>query len=307
MRATAPFPTEHQMTLVAAVAEHGGVSAAATALGISQPAVTAQLKKAESALRERLFVRTYRGLVPTAAGRAVAAFARRLEASRRSLVSSLRALSETDGGALVVGSSTTPGESWLPQRLSELRRKHPGADVRVVMGNSSETIARLESRAVDIAALGLAVRGRGLKCVEIGTDRIVAVAARGSRFAKGSLRPRSLADATFILREEGSATRRCALAGLKRIGITPSRLMPLASNEAVMRMAAAGLGIGMVSVHAASRLIDDGELARVRINGWKCRRHLYLARRADSKAPLVDELWTIAAKGGRSRGRESVR
>jgi DNA-binding transcriptional LysR family regulator len=300
MPASESFPTARQLSLIAAVTEHGGVSAAAAALGVSQPAVTAQLKSAEDALGRKLFERTKSGLVPTAAGRAVATFARRQEALRRGLVSSLTGLANGKPGALVVGASTSPGEHWLPERLSVMRRLYPGSEVRALIGNSSETLARFESRAVDIAVLGVSVRGRGVKCVEIGVDRIVPVAARGSRLARGFAGPRALADATFVIREEGSATRRCALASLKRIGVVPSRVMPVPSNEAVVRMAAADLGIGLVSLHAAQRLIDDGVLSVVRIHGWKCRRRLYVARRTGAASALVDALWEIATDGSRS-------
>jgi DNA-binding transcriptional LysR family regulator len=301
MTVSGAFPTARQMTLIAAVAEHGGVSAAATALGISQPAVTAQLKAAEEALRRKLFVRTKSGLVPTSAGRAVATFARRQEALRRGLVASLTDLADGKAGALVVGASTTTSEHWLPLRLSALRRAHPGAEVRALIGNSSETRARFESRAVDIAVLGASIRERGTKCVEIGVDRIVPVAARGSRFTRGFASPRSLADATFVIREEGSATRESALASLKRVGVVPSRVMPVPSNEAVVRMAAADLGIGLLSLHAAQALIDAGQLAVVRIHGWKCRRRLYLVRRVDAASPLVDALWEIATSRTRAK------
>jgi len=88
------FPTAHQLELIAAVADHGGVSAAAESLNISQPAVTAQLRSAEETIGQRLFVRTHTGLVPTAAGRAVAAFARRQISLRRGLMAAMAELSD---------------------------------------------------------------------------------------------------------------------------------------------------------------------------------------------------------------------
>jgi DNA-binding transcriptional LysR family regulator len=290
------FPTAHQLELIAAVAEHGGVSAAADALAISQPAVTAQLRAAEDAFGQRLFVRTHTGLVPTPAGRAVAAFARRQTSLRRGLLASLREFADGKGGALVIGGSTTPGEYWLPDQLSALRAQFPNADIRVILGNSRETLARLENGTVDVAAIGAKSRARGITFAEIDSDRIVAVAARGSRWARGGLRARTLAEAAFIVREEGSATRDCGLACLRRAGVVPKRLMQLTSNEAIARMAAADLGIGILSQRAAQGHVDDGRLAYVKIHEWKCRRRLYAARRSDVRNPLVDAFWAIAVK-----------
>lgn len=293
------FPTAHQLELIAAVAEHGGISAAAEAMEITQPAVTAQLRAAEKTLGQALFVRTHAGLVPTAAGRAVAAFARRQKSLRRGLMASMAEIGKGKTGTLVIGASTTPGEFWLPAPVSVLRGLYPDLDIRVVLGNSRETLERLESGAADVIAVGVRRRTRGLRFAQVAADRIVAVAARGSRWTRGDLRPRTLADATFVVREEGSATRECGLACLKRAGVTPTRLMPLSSNEAVARMTAADLGIGILSLHAAQPHIDERRLAFVRVHGWKCRRRLYVACRTDVKNPLVEAFWAIAVKKSR--------
>jgi DNA-binding transcriptional LysR family regulator len=290
------FPTAHQLALIAAVADHGGITKAAAALEISQPAVTAQIRAAEKALGQRLFVRTRGRLVPTPAGRAVASFARRQESSRRGLMAAMGDFAEGKGGALIVGSSTTPGEYYLPQWLSAFRRTHSAVDIGVVLGNSRDTLSRLESGAVDVAAVGAKTRARGLKFAEVAVDRIVAVAARGSRWARGSISARSLADAVFIVREEGSATRECGLASLKRVGVSATHLMPLATNEAVARMTSADLGIGILSYQAVEAHVAEGRLAVVRINRWKCRRRLYVVRRADVRNPLVDAFWSIATR-----------
>ena len=288
------FPTSHQLELIAAVAQHGGVSAAAEALSISQPAVTAQLRAAEHVIGHRLFVRTRAGLVPTPAGRAVAAFARRQNALRRGLMASMADLAEGKAGALAVGASSAPAERWLPLKLTDLRNSFPGINVTVITGNSQQMLEQLENGDIDVAAVGVRQRTRGLKFAEVASDRIAAVAARGSRLARGLIRARTLADAAFIVREEGSATRECGLRCLKRVGVSPKRLMPQSTNEAVARMAAADLGVGLLSQQAAQHHVDEGRLAYVRIAGWKCRRRLYVARRTDVPNPLVDLFWKAA-------------
>jgi len=160
-------------------------------------------------------------------------------------------------------------------------------------------LERLESGDVDVIAVGASRRTRSVRFAEIAADRIIAVAAAGSRWTRGDLRARTLADAAFVVREEGSATRDCGLACLRRAGVIPNRLMPVSSNEAVARMTAADLGIGILSLHAAQPHVDEGRLAFVRIHGWKCKRRLYVACRTDVKNPLVEAFWTIALKKSR--------
>jgi LysR family transcriptional regulator, low CO2-responsive transcriptional regulator len=294
MSARDVFPTARQLALVAAVADHGGVLAAAQSLGISQPAVTAQLRAAERLLGHALFRRTPSGMAPTPAGRAVAAYARRQSSQRRGLLASIAGLKAGRSGTLLVAGSSTTGEHWLPERVMTFRRRHPEVDVRVSIGNSEETLALIASGAVDVAVTGARKRLRGLAFFEVGMDNVVIVAARGSRWTRGTIRARSLAEATFVVREEGSASRAAGLACLRRLGIAPPRLMPLASNEAVARMAAADLGIGILSARSAQSHVEEGRLAVVRVHGFRCRARLYVCRRTDGANRLADEFVALA-------------
>ena len=302
MGARETFPTTRQLALIAAVADHGSVVAAAAALAVSQPAVTAQLRAAERALGHRLFRRAQTGLVPTAAGRAVAAYARRETMLMRSLVSSLAGLDDGTSASLAVAASSTPAEYWLPERVAEFRRRHPDADLRVTVGNSAEVLGLIASGAVEAAVTGSRGRLRGVSFVEVGRERVVAVAARDSRWARGTMRPRSLAEATFVVREEGSSVRDAALACLRRCGVLPRRLMPVTSNAAVARMAAADLGIGLLPARSAQPHIYEGELALVRIYGFRCRSRLYVCRRSDARSELIKDFLEIAI-GRRRRAR----
>ncbi|HXW77501.1 MAG TPA: LysR family transcriptional regulator [Candidatus Eremiobacteraceae bacterium] len=281
--------------MIAAVARSGGVTAAAQTLRISQPAVTAQLRAAERTLGQRLFVRTRSGLIPTPAGRAAAAYAQRSEALRKALMASMAESAAATGGVLRCGASPTLAEFRLPAVLAALRRSHPSAHVDVALGNSSELLGQLESGALDVAVVGAHRRSKRLRYREIGSDRIVAVAAPSSRYSRGNISPRSLTDVAFVVREAGSATRECGLACLARAGVRPARTMPLGTNESVARMVAAGLGIGILSLDAVRRHVERGELAIVRVAGWKCVRRLYVARRAGVANPLVDAFWSAAA------------
>ncbi len=288
------FPTARQLALIAAVVDHGGVVAAASTLSISQPAVTAQLRAAERALGHRLFRRTQAGLVPTAAGRAVAAYARRQTTLIRSLVASLAGLKDGKAASLSLAAGSTPAEYWLPQRVTEFRRRHAGVEVRVAVVNSDEALDLLASGAVDAAVTGLRKRLRGVTFVEVARDRVVAVGAPRSRWTRGIMRPRTLADATFIVREEGSSSRPAGLAALRRAGVAPRRLMPLSSNEAVARMAAADLGIGLISERAAQAHLAAGRVAPVRVYGFHCATRLFVGRRNDAENRLVDDFIALA-------------
>jgi LysR family transcriptional regulator, low CO2-responsive transcriptional regulator len=289
------FPTARQLALIVAVAERGSATAAAAALGMSQPSVTSQLRAAQRALGAQLFSRTKTGLMPTPAGRAVIAYALRAEALRGSLLASIGKSKKTDGGSLAVG-TVSAISAWLVDRLAAFRQTHSRVDIQLSFGNSADVLAKLERGAIDVALVGIYCRSRALECSKIGSERIVAVAASGSRYCRGVVSARAIADATFIVREPGSATRDAALACLAKVHVAPKRTMSLRGDIDAMRMAKGDLGIALVPHSATERLLDDGALGHVRIAGWKCVLPLYAARRARKRNPVVDAFWSLVTR-----------
>lgn len=107
----------------------GSISRAATALGHTQPALSQQLRKLESAVGHPLLNRSPSGVLPTRAGEELLPYAERI------LALSAQALTET-GGALTghcgVGLLEDLAASQLSQALADLARLHPGATLEVL-------------------------------------------------------------------------------------------------------------------------------------------------------------------------------
>src|SRR5688572_31828410 len=110
------------------VARQGNVSAAARRLGLTQPAVTKQLRALESALGARLVERAGRGVRLTQAGELLRDFARRGAALSEDLTSALLELEQGESGQLTIGAGVTTCVQHLPPWLREFRRAHPGID-----------------------------------------------------------------------------------------------------------------------------------------------------------------------------------
>ena len=119
-----------------AVVEAGRISAAAKWLHLSQPAVTAQIRKLEEAVGAPLFVRSVRGVVPTPAGERLAGYARTL---RRLLDEATAAVAQNDDalGDLVLSASTTIAGHVIPELLARFRRA-TRRDVVLEVGNTEE-------------------------------------------------------------------------------------------------------------------------------------------------------------------------
>lgn len=293
-------PTAHQLELIAAVAEHSSITAASRALAITQPAASAQLKLAEQRIGAKLFDRTAEGLRPTAVGKLLVDFAHAEAARTRELASQVAELVQGRRGVLLVGASTTPAAYFIPPWLRQFRSRHPQADVSVWIGNSRQTLERLRRGAIDLAIVGEQPRTAEIRSFVVARDNIVLVAAPSLPIVRKSVAPEALTDATFIVREEGSATRAKGLQCLARLGLQPRRLMQLSSNEAVARMVEAEMGIGILSARAVDEPIREGRIAMLSVRGWNCYRSICVAIRKESSNVLVEKFLELVRRTGLS-------
>ncbi|EGF61991.1 transcriptional regulator, LysR family, partial [Klebsiella sp. MS 92-3] len=107
------------------VVQRGSFSAAADALGISQPAVSLQVRQLEQFLQTRLLERTGRGIKATAAGMALLAHSEQIDRAVNSAVQSVSAFSQEVNGSLTLGTGATACIHLLPPLLQHLPQPPP--------------------------------------------------------------------------------------------------------------------------------------------------------------------------------------
>ena len=283
-------PTLQTLAIFAAVAERGSMTAAAEAAGISQPAISAQVKALERYYGARLLERDGRGSAPTAAGRLVADYAARILALADELGRGVADLEGLEAGELVVGASSTIGEQLLPTYLGRFHAAHPGVRLSVRIGNSAEISGRVISRELDFAIVGEQPDDPQLLAEPVFDDRIVAFVAPGDPLLREApIAPLALCGRQFVMREAGSATRALAERCLRETSCGPGHVIELGSNEAVKRAVEARLGIGLLSTYTieAERLAEL--LVDLPIAGWECARSFWLIRRRDRALTRAEE------------------
>src|SRR5829696_369918 len=170
-------PTIQALTIFAEVAKHGTMTAAAEAAGISQPAISAQVKALERFYSTRLLERDGRGSAPTAAGRLVTDYAVRVLALVDELGRGLADLEGLTAGELIVGASSTVGEQLLPTYLGQFHAAHPQVRLPVRIGNSADISARVAARELDFAIVGEESSDGDLLAEPVLEDQIVAFVA----------------------------------------------------------------------------------------------------------------------------------
>ena len=227
------------------VLEHGSFSAAGRDLGMTQPAVSNHLRALEERFGVVLLVRGGRNTQSTPAGECLAQHARRVLEEVHALEADM-ARHVAPQGRLLVGASSTPGELLLPRLAIEFSARYPDVALNVHIADTDETIDALLRRDFEVAIVGREVDDPRLIGVAIGRDELVVVVAASDPLAGEEVEARDLAERPFVLREEGSASRRAVEDTLAAARITPRVAMELGSNAAVAGAVAAGAGIGVV-------------------------------------------------------------
>jgi DNA-binding transcriptional LysR family regulator len=253
-----------QLRTFAMVAELGSLRAAATALGVSEPAVSTAVAALRADLGDPLFVRTATGIALTPGGRALAARAReivRLADRTRREVS--QAASQSD--RLPVLATAACAEHVVDAIVAAYTRTAPRAVVDVVVGSPECASGALADGSADLT-LGvrpLPADGQAVDSVPFLRYVRVAVTAPGHPLARGAgspARQRWLTGPAGF--EPGSAEERWAVA--HRLGSSVERLE---SEAAALERTRAGGGVMLALGHAVRDDLRQGTLVRVAVPG----------------------------------------
>jgi DNA-binding transcriptional LysR family regulator len=277
------------------ILEHGSLSAAGRELGMTQPGVSNHLHTLEVRFGVTLLTRG-RNLRPTPAGECLAGHARRVLGELATLEAEV-ARHAGPRGRLAVGASSTPGELLMPRLAVEFSSRHPDVALDVHIVDTDETIAALLNRDVEVAVVGREVEDTRLSGTVIGQDELVVIVAAGDPLAAGA-GTRDLAGRPFVMREEGSATRRAVEDALAAADVEPRVAMELGSNAAVSGAVAAGAGIGVVPARTVE---SRSAVSTVEVRGLAFPRPFVLVTERDrSLSPAAEAFVQVCTGSTRS-------
>ncbi|WP_018876929.1 LysR family transcriptional regulator [Thioalkalivibrio sp. ALE31] len=237
---------------------------AAEVLHMTQPAVTFQVRQLEEQLDTRLFDRNHNRVTLTDAGRLVQRYAERIFDTYGELEAALRELKGANGGALVIGASTTVAEYMLPALLGAFRRGHPDIGIRLRVGNTESVVLMVEEGSVDLGIVEAPVTHRSLQVQPCLVDQLRLIVPPDHELAtRESVRVADFIERPFICREEGSGTREVIMEYLGRAGYDRSSLrgcMELGSSEAIKGAVVARMGLSVLSEAVVAKELELGEL-----------------------------------------------
>ncbi len=231
-----------QLRTLVAIADHGSFAAAGKQIGLSQSAVSLQIKGLEEELGCELFDRNLRPPNPTSD-------ARRLMSKARQI---LRQIDEISGpiddgrvaGSLTVGAVPTTLSGIVPLALGELREQHPDLAITVVSGSSSALADQVVRSEIDVAVVTRPVQKiAGLSWEKIADEPYVVI---GPPDAIGTDDRELLANNPFIWFNRQTWAGQQIERHLSRMKIRVAASMEIDSLDAIRSMVSAGLGVSII-------------------------------------------------------------
>lgn len=273
-----------------ATARAGSMSAAARRMGLQQPTLSAQITRLERDHGVELFHRRGRQLVLTPFGELLREHTQRLCRAEDDIQSLLVAVKGQFEGRLQLHAI---GPYNLTPLLKRFRAERPGVQVRVGVGDSRQITARILDHDGDLGLVLQAVDHADLACLPYRRQALVVFASHEHPLAvQPSVSLEQLHGQEFVLREEGSGTRRVFEQALEARGLRVRCRLEMGSREAVREAVAQGLGLGIV---ADTAYVPDHRLVRLPLSGVVLATHAHLICRRDRQVmPLVASFLSLA-------------
>lgn len=260
------------------VYERLSFSRAGDDLFLSQPTISAHIQTLEKELGVRLFDRMGRTVLPTPAGKALYARATDIFRLVDLAKAEVHGLMHRVTGEVILGASTIPAGSLLPGLLAAFLKGYPDVSIRMQTGDSAAIIQAVSQGECMLGVVGARPDHAELTATFLCNDELVCVAAPEFSTATTVLPLEDRLAQPWIMREPGSGTRQAMEQALSRAGKDVRELrqaIEVASTQALLACAAAGMGLAVTSRLAAQQLLTRGELVEVALPALRMEREFW--------------------------------
>ena len=271
-----------QLAAFCAVVERKSFSQAAERLGVTQPAVSLQVRALEKRLGTQLLDRSGRRVEPTEAGRRLYRGAQRLLALEEQIVGDVTSGAEGElSGELSIGASTGPAAIVVPQLLCDFQARNRAVRVALEVHDTQTVVDLVAERELELGIVGAARRHRGVRFEPFFRDEVILACPPGHAFAGRTISLEELRAEPLIVMQEGAGVRQVVEDELRRLG---SRLrdldvpLTLGLQESVRSAVLGGYGVTFISRTAVETDLATGALAEARVEGMDGTREISLVR-----------------------------
>lgn len=253
---------------------------AASALCMTQPAVSLAVKELEQYYGVRLFERMGRRLRITEAGKHFLQYAVRITDLFSDMETELR---DWDAkGVLRVGASITIGSQFLPGYVKAFSGLRPGTDVRVTVEQTERLVQKLLANELDLALIEGIAHDPNILSEAYMEDSLSVICSSERGWRSGQrISKEEFAAGRFLLREKGSGTREVFDRAVEQAGLRIEPAWEAMSTTALVNAVISGLGISVLPRRMVLPALEKGLVVAVEVEGLSFLRSFYIVRHRD--------------------------
>ncbi|UCG78203.1 MAG: LysR family transcriptional regulator [Nitrospirota bacterium] len=270
----------HHLKIFVSVYKNRSFSKASSESRISQPTVSEHIKNLEKELDCKLFDRLGRSIIPTREANKLYPGALHIIDKLEELREDISASGSSIKGSLTIGASNIPGTYIIPPIAADFKKLHQDVSFEIMIEDSGRITERVLDHDLQLGVVGAVMEPGKLDYIKAFEDELILVSSPSSA-KKTSIDTKGLAGLPFIIREDGSGTRKTMLEILRKKGIDLKNMniiATLGSNDAIKQALKAGLGVSVLSRIAVDEDIKRGALNEIKVKGLKMARHFYIIK-----------------------------
>ncbi|RNB84624.1 LysR family transcriptional regulator [Brevibacillus fluminis] len=289
----------HALRVFFEVANRKSVTGAAIDLAISQPSVTAQIRKLENEIGVKVLEPNGRGIRLTEAGELIYLHAQRMFAMEKELERKLDDFRKGKIGTLRIASTGLPANVLLPKWVATFKKENPDVDIIITVVNSSEANRQLLHYEADLAIIAGISKHPDIFYEKLFDDELWFIVPKGHRLDSKKTTLDEMMEEPFFMREEGSSIREQLLALCRIHDLSPPK-MTLRYNGMNMSIKTIQEGYGAMLVPAlvVKDMVEKGEIGRVFIEGIDMKRPIYFCSRKDDdlSSPVTQSFYEVVKR-----------
>jgi DNA-binding transcriptional LysR family regulator len=281
----------HHLRVFSSVYKNKSFSKASEELNLTQPTISNHIKALEDELGCKLFDRLGRSIMPTKEAEVLYSHSTELIEKALELKEAISEVRKDVSGRIVIGASTIPGVYILPKIISGFQKRYPSISYQILISDSGGIIENVMNHDLLLGIVGAKLSNEHVEYISYIDDELIAVSAP-SVVNNNKMTLQEFVKYPFILREEGSGTRRETEKFLERRGITIDKLHIngiFGSTDAVKQAVKAGLGVTILSKYSVEDEINYGILRKIDLANINIIRRFYIVKHKKRTLPKAYE------------------
>ena len=271
--------TLRQLQIFEEIVKTRSYTVAAHQLGMTQPAISMQVKKLEKNIGLKLFEKHGRQVELTNAGERVHGYSKKIHTQYEGLREVIYELNNRDHGYIKVSAATTANH-LIVSMLAEFSKKNKGISVILDITNRKDLLNQLDKYEPDLVIMGEPPASLNLESEILMENPLVVIAAPNHPLAgKDKIPFEKIKDEKFVVREDGSGTKSAIERFFNGHNSKFKSKLALGSNEAIRHAVMGGLGIGIVSLHTIKLELETNRLTILNVEHFPIQRHWHIVKR----------------------------